>query len=181
MIQRLNPLTLMRMKRQQGISLFLLFILSLPCYALPSDSQKPLLVTSDYSSLNYQDNTATNIGHVIMQQGSSKLTADKVITYYNSHHKIIKIISYGHPARYQTQVQLNTPILYTSGETITFYPTQNLAILEGNATARRGHNFMQAKQISYNTKEKIMLSSAELGDNSYARITVTPQNNASTP
>ena len=149
-------------KKQYIILLFLL--LPTLCFALPNDKEKPLKVSSDFAQVNYHNGIVTNIGHVIIDQGTSHLKGDKVITYYNKQHQITKIISYGKPAYYNTLLSLNTPILYTRARTIIYYPLKHLVVLRDHAVAERGPNSIRAPLINYDLSKQ-QLSTSPNGGN----------------
>lgn len=149
--------------------LFLCYLTS-SSFALPSDQHKELELQADSSQLNYKSNVQTNTGHVVIDQGTSHLDADKVITYRNKQHKIDKIIAFGKLAHYHTLLALNTPILYTAANVITYLPLQHLIILQGHALAKRGTNSINGDRLVYNTEQEVLDADSESPNLTHAMI-----------
>lgn len=129
--------------------------------ALPSDANKPLLISSQSSKINYKQHTVTNIGNVIIRHGSSLLTADKVITYRNEKGQVIKMVGYGKPAHYKIKPSHKAPWLYTHANIITYSPPKQMVILRGDAFAERGKNAVHSSVITYNLNTQVIQTDAE--------------------
>ncbi|MDX1902440.1 MAG: lipopolysaccharide transport periplasmic protein LptA [Gammaproteobacteria bacterium] len=123
-------------------------------YALSSDSEKPMQITSDASSFNYKTGVSQYDGNVEVIQGTARLNADRVITHNNDAHKISEAIAYGinKPAEYWTRLKKEDPLLHAIANTIKFYPQKSLVILEGNAKVIQGENTFIGPVAIYNMK-----------------------------
>lgn len=149
--------------------------LSTPAHALPSDQQRPLFVNSKDWDYNYKTGVSTNTGNVVLDRGTSHLTADKVITYRDQNDEITKLIAFGKPAHYSTVLDFNTPRLYTEGNTITYFPKAQYMILKGKALAHRGPNSVAAPKITYYVNQQRLLTDAPSPQISHIVIVNQPE------
>src|SRR5579864_9016303 len=70
------------------------FFFSLIAYALPSDSEQTMQITSDSTLINYKTGVNTYEGKVKKNQGTTHLIADRLITKNNAQHKTVEAIDY---------------------------------------------------------------------------------------
>ncbi|EKD69830.1 MAG: hypothetical protein ACD_46C00720G0001, partial [uncultured bacterium] len=134
-------------------SLFLCCILlSSSIYALSEDSQEKVNVIADSSIYNYK--TGINIfeGNVKVDQGTTHITADKLITKTNKEHKLQEAIAYGFntPAHYWTTPRAGDPIVNASAMIIKYYPIDANIVLEQNVVVAQAENNFQGQLILYN-------------------------------
>lgn len=139
-------------------------------FALPSDQNKALTLSADHSQVNYKTNEAVNTGHVKINEGTSHLDGDKVITFRNKQHKISKMVAFGTLAHYHTLLALNTPILYTAANVITYLPLQHLIILQGNAHAKRGPNSISSDKLVYHTDNEVLDADSQSPNLTHAMV-----------
>jgi lipopolysaccharide export system protein LptA len=135
---------------------FFSFLISTCTFALPEDSEEPLYIVADTYALNYKTGFDSYEGHVKVDQGTTHLIADKVVTQKDSNHKIISAIAYGILtfAEYTTLPNKEDPILYAKAKTITFYPPTSIVILEENVIVTQGENSVKGPLIVYNMKDQ---------------------------
>lgn len=143
---------------QRIMILFLLGAISQWAYALPSDQSAPLKATSDQAEINQPALTATYIGNVDVTQGTTHLTADRLVIHLNAAHQVIEAIAYGNPAVYQTIPQQGKSLLTAQAATIDYFPPQHLVKLDGNAVVTQDGNRYTAPHIDYDTTAQIVIS-----------------------
>lgn len=127
--------------------------------ALPEDSQEKLMIVSDSSNYNYKTGVNTFEGHVKVDQGTTHIIADRLITKSGSDHKIKEAIAYGlqQTAHYWTTPKLNDPEIHANGRVITYYPLASNVIIKQNALVTQGENSFQGKIIHYNMKDQTII------------------------
>src|SRR5260221_12812282 len=90
----------------------ILFFLPILAIALPEDNEQMMYIVSDTSTLNYK--TGVNIfeGNVKIDQGTTHLTADRVVTQSNDHHTMESAVAYGikQLAEYITVLKKEDPL-----------------------------------------------------------------------
>lgn len=145
--------------RQKYLPAILALFLSFSAAALPEDAHEKLLIVSDSSIYNYKTGINTFEGHVKVDQGSTHILADRLITKSNSDHKIKEAIAYGfqQTAHYWTLPKLGDPEIHANGNIITYYPIASNVIIKENVLVTQGENSFQGKVIHYNMKDQTII------------------------
>lgn len=149
---------------------FLLFGLalswSLAVISASSNTQQPLHIMADSSLFDYKSGINTYEGNVKVDQGSSHLLADKVITKNNAQHKIAEATAYGlkNLAEYTTLPKPGDPLFHAVAKIIKYYPPKALIVLEGDVTVTQGENSFQGPVIIYNMEDQtVTVPSSKIG------------------
>lgn len=124
--------------------------------ALPTDSQERLYIVADTTVYNYKAGINTFEGHVKVDQGSTHIIADRLVTKSNAQHKIEEAIAYGNtdPAHFWTTPKPNELPLHAYAKIIRFYPLVSNVTLEQSVTVKQGDNRFQGELIHYNNLEQ---------------------------
>lgn len=140
------------------ILFFIVLLTPIGLLALEGDDQQVMHINSDGSTFNYKTGTNIYEGHVKIDQGTTHLTADRVVTTNNKQHKIEEAIAYGFTelAEYTTLPKPGDPVLHAKAKVIKFYPAKSLVFLEGNVIVTQGKNSFEGPQIVYNMKDQIV-------------------------
>ena len=128
----------------------ILFIFENSVFALPSDKQQPMHIVSNYAHWDGNLNTTTLIGNVIITQGTTIVTADKVIIYSDKQNKMKEAIATGDLATYTTVTDLAKPKLHAMAQTIQYSPQTSDIVLIGQAHVQQGDNSVTAPRLNYN-------------------------------
>src|SRR4029079_3102275 len=113
------------MAQSRALFCILLFIiLCQHALALPNDSEQPMKIVADSSLFNYKTGIDTYEGNVKIDQGTSHLIADRLITKKNKQHKMIEAIATGIKklAEYSTIPKTGDAPLNAKAKIIKFYP-----------------------------------------------------------
>ncbi len=159
----------------RNLSLVSLFLVSTLALALPSDDQKPLKIEADSTTFDYSTGAHSYEGNVKIIQGSTTLTADRVVTKNNDKHKMEEAVAYGfkHLAEYSTLPKEGDKILHAKAKTIKFYPATQMVVLEGDVMVTQGENSVNGQIIIYNMKNQTVTAPA----NKSGRATVVIEPN----
>ena len=146
--------------RSIGIIAWLFFCV--PAFALPADSEKTMSIVALSSLFNYKTGTNTYEGDVKIDQGSTHLTADRVVTQNNDHHKIDTATAYGIQklAEYITLPKDGDLPFHAKAKVIKFFPATSIVILEGDVVVTQGENSFQGPLIIYNMKDQVVTAPA---------------------
>jgi len=140
----------MRHKNRQLISLLLTSLITLPALALESDATEEITIQSDRAELDRKAGTAIYTGDVILEQGTLKITADRITLISNKQRKLTKAIAVGQPAHFQQQMEGEKGLTKAQGKTITYLTTnKNITLLE-DATLEQEGNLFTGETIIYN-------------------------------
>ncbi len=131
-------------------------ILATAAIALPTDSKERLYIVADSTVYNYKAGINTFEGHVKVDQGSTHIIADRLVTKTNAQHKIEEAIAYGNadPAHFWTIPQPNELPLHAYAKVIRFYPLVSNVTLEQSVTVKQGDNRFHGELIHYNNLEQ---------------------------
>lgn len=125
-------------------------------FALPSDKNQPIHVVTGSALWNGNANTTTLINNVVIIQGTTKITADKLVLYADKNNKVIKAVATGELATYSTITDPAKPRLNAIAETIEYYPPAGQVNLIGKAKVTQGQNSMTAPTIQYNLNKQLV-------------------------
>lgn len=162
------------MSRVLKFLLCILIVLPLTLLALPSDDDKIMQVSADSTLINYKSGISTYEGNVKINQGTSILLADKLITKSNAQHKMEEAIAYGtqHLAEYITTPKEGEKALHAKARVIHFYPIKSTVILEEEVNVIQGENSFHGPMIIYNMKDQTI--NAPANKNGRATIIIDP-------
>jgi lipopolysaccharide export system protein LptA len=142
----------------QASLLFISSIISIVTFALPDDSKQPMYIVADSTLFNYKTGQDIYIGNVKVDQGTSHLTADRLVTQKNKQHKMISAIAYGINtiATFTTIPKEGDLVMTAIAKKISFYPPTSTVILEDEVTVTQGENNFHGQHIVYNMKDQIV-------------------------
>ncbi len=136
--------------------LFLPLLLPSHLSALASDQQALMYIAADSSQYNYKTRETCFEGAVKIDQGTTHLEADRVITKRNAHNKIQEALVFGiqQPAHYWTFPKKGEKMLHAHAKLMRFYPLESHLVLEGEVRVTQGENRFQGQIIVYNIKSQ---------------------------
>lgn len=136
----------------------LLTIIPLISFALPEDKIQKVFISSKTCVYNYKKGTSVFEGNVVVDQGTTHITADKLTTKNNSAHQLQETIAYGlnQLAHYWTLPKVGDPEIHANAKIIKFYPIASTIFLEQNVTVRQGANSFHGDAIQYNFNNQII-------------------------
>jgi lipopolysaccharide export system protein LptA len=141
-------------------------------WALKTDRNQPINIQADHGDFisNSQTNngTGTYIGHVLIIQGSIRITADKAVLHMINGEMQTADIT-GAPATFQQQPDSGA-LIHGSASEITYDQSKNQVDLLGNAHLQQGGRVFTAQVIHYNTETEHVIA---LGGNNGGRVHVT--------
>lgn len=132
------------------IALSTLFVVA--SFALQNDSKERMIILSDTTVYDHKTGITVFEGHVKVTQGSSHLTADRLMTKSGPNHKINEIIAYGTtvPAHFWTLSKENGTPFDATANIIKYFPNNPSVTLEQNVTVSQGKNSFHGGVIHYN-------------------------------
>lgn len=138
------------------LSLIILFVISLQAHALQSDAKELMYIISDSASHNGKTGTKIFIGHVKLDQGTSHLIADKVITQADKKHQVHTITAYGfnNLAHYWTTLDSNHELLDAKAKIIIYHPKTGDIDMKENVIVQQAKNHFKGQSIHYNNLEQ---------------------------
>lgn len=142
-----------KIKYYSLLALVLIFT-PLCLYALAQDHKELMHIVSDSSQYNYKMGETWFEGQVKVDQGTTHLTADRLITKKNAQNKIQEALAFGlqQPAHYWSYPKKGEKMLHAQAKLMKLYPLESRIVLEGDVLVTQGENRFQGQIIVYNIK-----------------------------
>jgi lipopolysaccharide export system protein LptA len=141
------------LKLPQVTFFMFLYVLTSVAFSLESDKNEKIFIVADSGVYNYKTGVDIYEGNVKVDQGSSHITADRLITKRdNTTHKIKEAIAYGtgELAHYWTLPDKKDPEVHAKASIIKFYPAESKVTLEKNVFVTQGENSFKGELVHYN-------------------------------
>lgn len=144
--------------------------------ALNEDADKPIQIRSD--ELVYEDKAsrATYTGDVEVNQGSLKITAEKVTIEFEDD-KVIRLIAAGSPAYYSQQLKADQENMQADARTIIYHTRDEKVDLKGDAHLSQEGNDFRGELIEYDIRAGRVDAASEKPDR--IRMTLQPKKRSS--
>ena len=146
-----------------------------PAAARQDDRQKPMNVEhADSFDGKYAPNSMTTLhGHVVITQGTMKVTGDLAKVYFDADQNVNRIEITGQPAHIQ-QLDDSGNLMTGDAATLDYNNDQGIAVLRGNAVVRqKGRGEAHGDKLTYNTQTSQM--SGESGGDGMVHMTFLPK------
>ena len=135
--------------------LWLVLWVSTTVLALPSDSQQPLMISSDSMQYDHSKGVGHYVGHVNVDRGTSQLRCDDLTTYNDKSNKLTRFVARDH-AVYRTITEKGKPELVAKANTIIYQDQTKQIQLKGKAHVTQGKNQFSGPVINYNVETKMV-------------------------
>lgn len=154
---------MLRILNQRRITHIIISILlasaAFAVYSLPEDKTEKLYIKSDISTYDYKKGTNYFEGHVLVDQGTTHLTADRLTTRSNSKHRMQEAIAYGvnDLAHFWTTPKAGEAVINAHAKIIKFYPETQNTTLQGEVQLTQGENNFHGQLIHYNMNDQTII------------------------
>lgn len=150
--------------------------ISAPALALKTDRQQPIRIRADHgdfkSNAGNQNGTGVYTGHVIIIQGSIRITAHKAILHMVNG-EVSTADMTGDPAAFQQQPDTGL-LVHGTAQEITYNESSNEVDLLHHAQLRQGQRLFNANVIHYNiSDEHVVASGGKRGGR--VHVTIPPK------
>lgn len=153
--------------------LFNIFFMS-NSFALSTDRGKPIELEADSADLDDKKGISIYRGSVVLIQGSTRLEADKLILYHNSKHKLIKIESYGKPARFKQRPDGQKQDVEAIAHKMIYINNKEIIHLYKKAKFKQGKNSFSGDNISYDMKNDLVKANKKKGSSGRVKVIIQP-------
>lgn len=132
----------------------LIFILPISSQALESDATQEITIQSNSADLDRKSGIANYIGNVVFEQGTLKITANKITLFSNDDKKLTKAIAVGENAHFEQLMEGDKGLTKAQARTITYLiTTKNITLLQDAILTQEGNEFT-GETIIYNVIEE---------------------------
>ena len=156
--------------------LFALLLLPQLTMALPSDREKPIEIESDCARIDNGKGVSIYSGEVIMTQGTTRITGDKV-TVYSTKNEVQKIIATGDTSRayYEELQPSDQGLLQAWGHTINYELAKDHIELIKNGELKNNGDIFKGEIINYNISLQTVNATSEKQEGSTRRVQMVIQ------
>jgi len=157
-------------------------LLAGPAAAFNLDSDIPITVNADNARLDDGQGIATYTGDVVMTQGETELTADKVVLYRDEV-GVQRIEATGRPAHYRQPAQEGQGRTDAKALNITYSAPDNLLTFEDEAVIEQGGNLFRGDIIHYDSVKRVVTAEGTAKDNNgngRVEMVIQPRNRQDT-
>lgn len=123
--------------------------------ALPSDRNQSLNIQSDFAESDEVKETTTYSGSVIMERGSMKIVAEKVVIHRRDD-KITRVVATGFPARYSQVPRINQEPVNASANVIEYKISKDMLYLIDEASLDQEGSSLSGDRIEYDVKQSVV-------------------------
>lgn len=116
--------------------------------ALPEDADQPIHIRADNAEIDQQAERVVYRGAVQVDQGTLRVTADKMIVEYKNE-KVVRIIATGTPAHYRQLIEADADEVLADAATIIYYTQEERLDLKGNAHLDQKGSSIDGDYIRY--------------------------------
>ncbi len=140
-------------------------------YGLTTDRLQAITTHSDEAEHDESQGTFTYAGNVVMQQGSMRINADKVVIYYEKD-KVSKIIAQGAPARYEQKPNQREGLVVAKANTLEYdIGAETLRLIDGASLQQEGTS-LSGNFINYDVKKSVVKAGGSADDNQRVRMVI---------
>jgi lipopolysaccharide export system protein LptA len=126
--------------------------------ALSGNNNEPIHIKADKAELNEANGTAIYQGDVLITQGATSLSAEKIIIF-SKNQALTKIEASGSPAHLKQAADEENPETEAFGNLIVYLHEQGTIEITQNAKLVQGPNQFQGNSITYNSKTRVVSAS----------------------
>ncbi len=141
-------------RKNSLIIALLISILPIASHALESDATQEITIQSNSADFDRKSGIANYIGNVIFEQGTLKITADKITLFSNEHKKLTKAVAKGESAHFQQLMEGDKGLTKAEAQTITYRTADKNITLVKDAILNQEGNEFTGETIVYNMIEE---------------------------
>ena len=152
-------------------------VLSLPCFALPGDSEQPINIQSDKASHTTLDagEKTEYFGNVVITQGSMKINGDHIIIH-SQERQVTSIVAKGTPAHFEQQSDPTKAAVKAAANTLDYKLKSDTVILTENAIVEQNGTTVSGNQIEYNIGSEQVIANGNKDNDSRVKVVLIPAN-----
>lgn len=149
-----------------------MLLLAAPAEAQKVNIDQPITIEADRATISEKQGVSTYNGHVVLTQGSIKITADSIIVHHEQG-QLTHVTAVGKPVQYDQQGKTAEEDIRGQADTMEFFATEQRLLLIGEAKLSQGGNVFSGNQIDYDTRREVV--SATVSESGTQRVHVTIQ------
>lgn len=143
-------------------------------WSLTSDREQSITIHSDTAERNEAKGTTTYAGNVVMQQGSMRIDASKVVIY-NDKNKVTRIVATGTPVRYQQKPNETDGLVVAEARRLEYNIRKETLHLIEEASLQQEGTSIAGDRIEYDVKQSVVKAGSDTNQNGRVRMVIPPR------
>lgn len=164
----------MNLSNRLGLMLTVALTTPVVCVALPSDREQPIEISADSAERDEAEGTTTYAGGVVMEQGSMRIDAHKVVIY-NDRNKVTKIVAEGEPARYQQQPNQGDGLVVAEAKRLEYNISEEALHLIESASLKQEGTSLSGNRIDYDVRKAVVKAGSDAAQTERVRMVIPPR------
>ena len=145
-------------------ALLVLAMFAGPVHALSTDAQQPVQIEADFAELDDEQHTTVYVGNVVVDQGSMRMTGDRLRVNFTENKDMKDAYLEGRPATFK-QTPDHDDDVHGQAMQIEYHADQSLLNLIEKARVTQGERLFEGHRINYDTKKSLITArSARAGE-----------------
>lgn len=120
--------------------------------ALSSDRDQPLKISADQVTIDDKAGRSVYTGHVVVVQGTLRVTADRLVVYTDKRHTLQRLVATGQPVTYRQRPDGKRQDVHAKAARMEYLASRDQVVLTKDAQLRQGGNVFNSQRIVYNVK-----------------------------
>jgi len=147
-------------------------------YALKSDKEQPIEITSDSADRDEKQGITTYHGNVVIKQGSLLIQAEHVVIKTTVAEKtaleeLVEITTTGNPSHFQQQIKTESDLVDATAITINYRVKDKKVVLIDHAILKQQGRVVTGDKVSYDVDAERVIANGEASQEKPAsRVTV---------
>ena len=162
------------MNQTKSCLLFLLMLVQIKGFALTTDSAQPITLQADSAEFDRVNGTTTYSGSVVMQQGSMKIEAGKIVIY-GKLEKAGKVVATGSPAKFQQLPKEDAGFVKATANKLEYFVEEKALFLVDKATLKQDGSRLSGDRIEYDVRQAIVKASGKDSDTNRVKVVIPVQ------
>jgi|HigsolmetaAR202D_1030399.scaffolds.fasta_scaffold21883_2 lipopolysaccharide transport periplasmic protein LptA len=165
-----------------AISLLLLALGCAPAWALKSDRTKQAELESDQAERDMAKGISVYTGNVVLTQGTTRLTADKMTVHTNAKGELVKAVAEGREVTFRELLDGQQEYIDARAPYMEYVATDGGHItLKGGATLTQGRNSFSGETIRYDMSRELITASGDPQGRERIRMIYVPEQKPDQP
>jgi lipopolysaccharide export system protein LptA len=140
-------------------------------HALSEDRNQAITILSDTAERDEIKGTTTYAGNVLMEQGSMRIDAQKVVIY-NIKDKVTKIVATGSPVRYQQKPNEQDDYVVAQADMLEYDIGDDSLHLIDSAFLQQAGTSISGSRIDYDVKKSVVKAGGDTQQNDRLKMII---------
>lgn len=140
------------------------------------DFRQPIKINADNESFDIKQNLAIFTNNVVIQQGTLRIEAEKLIAERDRERQVEIFVASGNPATYQQQLE-DGSLITAQADEIRYDQLNQILTLSGNAEVNQNDSLVRGGVLRYDFNAQVLTSERSEDNKQQVETIIMPRNN----